>query len=376
MGTRPAVLLIDDGELDDVAALLVELGPTAVRTLPEDLVPGRGVLDGSLRLVIATGRRALGLPELPGAPTDPEPIRVAVVGASSRTLRGALQRVGFHYLVHRPVHPDALRLLLSRLLYRGPEKRRAERVAVGAPISFRAGLRRRSGTLVELSATGWRLLASVTPARGAQITVSFPDPDGGRTIAVRGCVLRVAILDRTREIAVSFGPQTDAARSRIERMVALHTAGPAAWAGSSLPDPDEPSGRRDQRRNRRGVYRKRVIALFEGGARVLLGRDLSVGGMRVESGGDLEGGKVVSLALYGSPLANPLVVRARVVRRGLSRESVLRFIDLDDAMRDLLAKLVAEQPEIESLGPERGASKRTVVTTLFGEGHAQDVAKT
>ena len=208
--------------------------------------------------------------------------------------------MGFHYLVHRPVHPDALRLLLTRLLYRGPEKRRAERVAVGAPISFRAGLRRRSGTLVELSATGCRLVAGVTPARGAQITVSFPDPDGGRAIPVRGCVLRVAILDRSREIAVSFGPQTDAARARIERMVALHTGGPAAWAGSSLPGPARPSGRRDQRRNRRGVYRKRVIALFEGGARVLLGRDLSVGGMRVESGGDLEGGQIVSLALYGS----------------------------------------------------------------------------
>ncbi|HBZ72304.1 MAG TPA: hypothetical protein DEP35_22250 [Deltaproteobacteria bacterium] len=64
---------------------------------------------------------------------------------------------------------------------------------------------------------------------------------------------------------------------------------------------------------------------------------------------------------------NPLVVRARVVRRGLARESVLRFIDLDDATRGLLAKLVAEQPEIESLGPERGVSGRTIVTTLLGE---------
>ncbi|HME72974.1 MAG TPA: PilZ domain-containing protein [Myxococcota bacterium] len=370
MGTRPAVLLIDDGELDDVAALLAELGPAVFRSLPEDLVPGRGVLDGRLRLIVASGRRALGLPELPCAPTDPEPTRVAVVSGGSRTLRGALRRVGFHYLVHRPVHPDALRLLLTRLLYRGPEKRRAERVAVGAPTSFRAGLRRRSGTLVELSATGCRLVAGVTPARGAQVTVFFPDPDGGRAIPVRGCVLRVALLDRTREIAISFGAQTDAARARIERLVALHRGGPAAWAGSSLPGPGTPSGRRDQRRNRRGVYRKRIIALFEGGARVLLGRDLSVGGMRVESDGDLEGGQIVSLALHGSSLANPVVVRARVVRRGLSRESVLRFIELDDATRDLLAKLVAEQPEIESLGPEGGASGRTVVTTLFREERA------
>jgi PilZ domain len=366
MGTRPAVLLIDDGELDDIATLLAELGPAVVRSLPEDLVPGRGALDGSLRLIVASGRRALGLPELPYAPTDPEPTRVAVVSGGSRTLRGALQRVGFHYLVNRPVHPDALRLLLTRLLYRGPEKRRAERVAVGAPISFRAGLRRRSGTLVELSTTGCRLVAGMTPARGAQITVFFPDPDGGRAISVRGSVLRVALLGRARELAISFGVQTDAARARLERLVALHRNGPAAWVGNSLPGGTS-FRRRDQRRNRRGVYRKRVIALFEGGARVLLGRDLSVGGMRVESGGGLEGGQIVSLALHGSSLANPLVVRARVVRRGVSRESVLRFIDLDEATRELLAKLVAEQPRIESLGPKRRTSGRTIVTTLFGE---------
>jgi len=87
----------------------------------------------------------------------------------------------------------------------------------------------------------------------------------------------------------------------------------------------------------------------------------------VGSGSDLEAGQIVSLALHGRPLTHPVIVRARVVRRGLARESVLRFVDLDDAKRELVVQLVAEQPEIESLGPERGARGRTVVTTLFGE---------
>jgi hypothetical protein len=366
MGTRPAVLLIDDGELDDVAALLAELGSAVARTLAEDLVSGRGALRGDLRLIVATGRRALGLTEFPCGRSDPQLTRVAVVSGSSRMLRGALQRVGFHYLVRRPVHPNALRLLLTRLLYEGPEKRRAERVAVGAPISFRAGMRRRSGTLVELSTTGCRLLAGVAPTQGAKVTVYFPDPDGGRAIPVRGGVVRVVLSEPSREIAVAFFPQTDAARARIERLVTLHRGGPAAWAGSPLPV----SAQRDPRRNRRGVYRRRVIALCADGARVLLGRDLSVGGMRIESGADLENGQIVSLALHGRPLTHPMVLRARVVRRGLARESVLRFLDLDDAMRELLARLVAEQPEIESLGSERGRTGRTVVTTLFGDGRA------
>jgi hypothetical protein len=234
-------------------------------------------------------------------------------------------------------------------------------------MAFRFGLRRRRGTLVELSTTGCRLLASVTPARGAQVTVFLPDPDGGRAIPARGSVLRVALAERMREIAISFAPQSERARARVERLVALHEGGPAALAGTSFGAAGSPAGLRDQRRHRRGVYRKRVIALFEGGARVLLGRDLSLGGLRVESGGSLEAGQIVSLALHGSSLANPLVVRARVVRRGLSRESVLRFIELDDATRGLVAKLLAEQPEIESLGREGGSFRRTLVTTLFEE---------
>ena len=232
MGTRPAVLLIDDGELDDVAALLVALGPTVVRTLPEDLVPGRGVLDGGLRLVIATGRRALGLPELPARPPIPSPFGwPSSARAHARCGERSNGWASTTWSIGRSTRTRCGSCSPGSCT--GPEKRRAERVAVGAPISFRAGLRRRSAPWSSSPPPGVELLASVTPARGAQITVSFPDPDGGRTIAVRGCVLRVAILDRTREIAVSFGPQTDAARSRIERMVALHTAGPAAWAGSS-----------------------------------------------------------------------------------------------------------------------------------------------
>ncbi len=366
MGSGPTVLLIDDGELDDVAGLLRDLRVEVVRVAGHELCE-TGRLPRAPRVVVATGRRALALDALPLAPDAPEPIYVAVVTGGSRTVRVALRRVGFHYLIHRPVHPDAVRLLFARLLYRGPEKRRAERVAVGAPVSFRGGLRRRDATLIELSATGCRLLAASAPARRAHVTLHLPDPDGGRTLSLRARVVRVSSSERganARVIAFAFDPTSDALRARIDRLVALHLDGPAAWAGAPMPGPAPTRLRHDPRRHRRSVYRKRVIALSEAGARVVLGRDLSVGGMRLEAAADLEHGEVLTVALHGAPLDGPLVVRARVVRRGVSRESVLRFIELDDVAREALGKLVADGPEIESLGPQSGISRRTVVTTV------------
>jgi hypothetical protein len=366
MGSAPTVLLIDDGELDDVARLLADLHVSLVRVAGHELHEAAR-LPPAPRVVVATGRRALALDALPLAPEAPEPTFVAVVTGGSRTVRMALRRVGFHYLVHRPVHPDALRLLFARLLYRGPEKRSAERVAVGAPISFRGGLRRRDATLIELSLTGCRLLAAAAPARRTHVTLHLPDPEGRRTLSVRARVVRVTASERgpaAREIAFAFEPAPDALRSRIERLVVLHLDGPAAWVGAPLPGAGPTTGRHDPRRHRRSLYQKRVIALSDAGARVVLGRDLSIGGMRLEAGPRLEHGELLSVALHGAPLDAPLVVRARVVRRGVSRESVLRFIELDAVAREALGKLVADGPEIESLGPQSGVSRRTVVTTV------------
>ncbi len=45
-----------------------------------------------------------------------------------------------------------------------------------------------------------------------------------------------------------------------------------------------------------------------------MGRDLSMGGMRIEPHPGLEMGKTLRLAIYGAPREEPFIVRARVVR--------------------------------------------------------------
>ena len=72
------------------------------------------------RLLIATPRRVdcVRMPE-PGSEQDGSLVRIVVVNEDSTTLRSRLRSAGFDFLVRRPVHPEALRLLLLRVLYRG-----------------------------------------------------------------------------------------------------------------------------------------------------------------------------------------------------------------------------------------------------------------
>ena len=107
--------------------------------------------------MIASARRAL---ELPTDLLRASAFRIAILDGESRIVRALLRRASFELVVRRPVHPAALRLLLLHTLYLGPEKRRTPRVSVGAPVHFRAGLRRHRAILAEISERGCRLLTS------------------------------------------------------------------------------------------------------------------------------------------------------------------------------------------------------------------------
>ena len=153
---RP-VLLLDDGELDDVREIL--------RTVTSEVLHLRGgmipeVLEPPEKLFIATSRRAVVAGNWPTHSPGEGPVRVAVVTDDSNTLRSMLRRIGFDLLVRRPFHPYALRLLFLRALYSGDERRRETRAPIGAEITFRQGLRKRNAILADLSPKGCRLLSA------------------------------------------------------------------------------------------------------------------------------------------------------------------------------------------------------------------------
>jgi hypothetical protein len=397
------LLLLHDGELADVKVLAESVGAQVFEATVPDASIEWDVLVTSARYAKSDG---LGR-------AREKSVRIAVLDRNSRTLRTLMRRSGIDLVVRRPVHPTALRLLLVHSLYRGPE-RRSRRVAVGAPVRFRAGLRKREAVLADLSLRGCLLLTRHRVRIGQGIVVWIPDPaTDGRSFAVRGAIVRELTSENGGEtgFGVDFGKVAKDIVPQIKAAVAAHLDGPAAGsrelvspaiaraasesatpldAGSTQPLSyknsgsvwreivrapadfeagveaelaSEEGGGDDRRRALRHAFAgRRVVALGEQAARVLIGRDLSVGGMRVERAPNLQAGQVLQLAIHVSAGETPLVVRAEVVRDDGERGFALRFCDLSTSAERYLAKMVGALPVLED---GSGQSQGLVVSEII-----------
>jgi hypothetical protein len=401
MQDRPSILLLDDGELDDVRELLGELGADACAlrggAIPETVEPPED-------LFIASARRALAASDWPSG-SGGGPTRLAVVAEDSNTLRQMLRRLGFDYLVRRPVHPEALRLLLLHCLFRGEEKRREPRAVIGREVAYRVGLTRRVAILAELSGHGLRLVADASLAPGTHVVVQFPGKLGG-PFSVNANVVRAherTSRDGRREwvLALSIDPGDKTGRKRMRELakalqggpLALTPPVPRAAAGprpeaprSPAAPPPEPEadldpsdldeaggagshedveGASDRRRHRRARFRRSVMAIDEARPRVLVGRDLASGGMRVDPDPALVPGQRLRLAVYGAAREEPLLVRARVIRSDAKDGAALQFEGLDAETTRRVEGLVALLPSVESLRDGEAGSVGTVVSEVL-----------
>ena len=395
----PEVLLLDDGELDDVASLLSDLQTRFERLRGGELrrdipIPGR--------LLVATPRRVGALAEhtaLRGTPN-----RVVVSEADSEGLRAQLREFGFDYLVRRPVHPEALRLLLLRCLYAGEEHREDARVVVGSPVSIRSGLLPREATLIDLSVGGCRLLSETPVPLGRRLRVRLPEPTPGKAgSCLIGRVVRVdpdggANSDSNWRIGVAFELRDQAERTELERCVAQYTLGPAsvqsppnpaeipgtqvgarrappARVGLSLePEPapqletggyEEEPDTAEQRESTRVEFARRVPAYGKSALRVLMGRDLSTRGMRVEPHAGLELGDRIHLAIYGDAEASPALVWATIRRDDGDAGLVALFDSVPAEVAEALECWVARLPAIESLQAGESQSLGSVLSEIL-----------
>ena len=82
---------------------------------------------------------------------------------------------------------------------------------------------------------------------------------------------------------------------------------------------------------------------------VLIGRDLSAGGMRIERHPDLHVGDRFTLVLHAPSLGDPIVVDAEIVRDDGARGFGLAFDPLASDAIETLEKFVACLPNVESL---------------------------
>lgn len=379
----PASLVLHDGELGDVCALLEHL---SLFYRERQGGARQDELGHRWDVVVATPRRMLEFrPEAPGS----DPVRIAVLERDSKTLRAMLQRAGIDLVVRRPVHPAALRLLILHCLYRGPERRRSPRVSVGAPVRFRNGLRRREALLVDLSVCGCRLLSGVDLEPGRKLNLQIPaEITGARGLQVDGSVLRSSPseLEGLRSIVVAFGRRSKRAGARLQDLVDRHSGGPAVLRKDALSAADlqreagpglggfrgsAQPGAEERRASPRREYVQHVIALGAEAGRVLLGRDISLGGMRVDAHPDLRVGDRLRIGLHLRAREKPLVVAAKVARNDGEEGFGLAFRDLSEEAAEYLRGMVTFLP---ILAVREGGADSGVIPTEILE-HQEAVSR-
>jgi len=392
-----SALLLHDGELDDLRPLLDAIGVSSVDRLGGILV---GDSDRSWDVLIATPARLVDL-----APNDLGRHRVCVCEGDSRSLRRMLERANVHFVIRRPVHPEALKQILAQALYSGPNNRRSVRRAAGQPIRFRSGWRARRGILADLSETGCRLLAPRESATGRKITIYVPlRADSRKTLSVHGTVVRSSLTDGPQEerhaLHVKFGKLSSRVALSLFEIIERFADGPAvlptrdtrtgavrramavaAEIGGSSVVPmvpnaitDEAVDRADEqlvdsqsegsenRSDPRLVYSARIITLGEGAARVLAAEDISSGGLGAETHPDAEVGDELQVAIPLQGEKTPLIAKVRVVRN--QGKLALAFEDLPPDSRERLHRQLNLLPEKESSFSEDEEPARVIVSEI------------
>lgn len=358
--SAPDALVIDDGEVDDVVAILQDLGADLQLKSP-DQVGNLSAWVPPNRLLVLAAERALAL-RLPLSRMPEGAVSIAVTDSTSKTVGTAIQRLGYRYIVRRPVHPLALRMLLRQGLCPDAGNRSAPRAAFGGEVSWRVGWRRRRGAIIDVSSNGCLLFATKRAEVGCRLKIRFPAQiERGRAFTVEGRVMRCMPLAQEQVVlGVQFESNSAQVAKRIQDLLAALTSGPPRQSqGSSGPieilerrREGEPQVQRERRQGRRAEVRKEIVALDPETHMVkytLIGRDLSVEGIRVEAHPSLVLNERVYLALYDSSDSEPLTLYAVVARDDGTRGCWLRFPELGPAARERVVQAVTDLPSVERL---------------------------
>ena len=388
MDSIPRVLLLDDGELIRIRRMLaeleVELEHLRGEVIREDLEEPRDVVIASVKRILAL-EGLVDLSALPG-----KPVWIAVHTQDFLPLRVRLRKLGVQFLVQTSVGSEALRLLLMHSVYRGTEKREDPRLPVGSQVDCRdAGGDPFAAELLDLACDGCRLLSTHPLKPEMALSVGLPSKlAGGEALTLPGRILRVEPHRGSERdlVTVAFDELSEEARellggilegkvigtvvTRLGDDLSEETASttmvqrPAPEpAQEAAPEPAAPqSGPPHPRHNRRVAYTRKVTALLGGGEFIILGRDLSIAGMRSEPLPEFPVGTAPELAVYGPSGAEPVLVQAVVSRDDGPFGTVFRFESVAGGDRKRLESIVARGAEIRWLSDgENGQDGEPVV---------------
>jgi len=320
----------------------------------------------SVSLLITNSRAALS--KAGGRPEAA--LHVVVYDQVSRTLRKVLERSGCDLVLEKPFCANTFHLVAAQALYAGPERRRGPRVVVSAPIKLQLDKRPRDASLVQLSLRGCGLLTEEEVTVGRELKVIFPkDLTGESPLEASGPVLSVAASDddpHLRSVSMAFRLMNGASRRVVAKIMQRNGAGselrPRTHRDTAARPPDPRPGERRGGTRRR--FTRRVLAAGTGISHVLIGRDLSSGGMRVRPDPDLALGDQLKLAIHSRPGLPAIMVKAVVARDDGADGVLLRFRDLPDSIAARLEQII-DGLSAMPLGERPGARPGTIVSEVL-----------
>ncbi|KPJ78872.1 MAG: hypothetical protein AMJ58_13000, partial [Gammaproteobacteria bacterium SG8_30] len=295
---RLRALILDDGDLVDVRSALRDMGMPFLEAEP-GAEPGSQ--DDEFPLMVTTPARARLLQANGRQPRHHLHLLVA------ERHRDPIDGIPCDFLVQRPVNPEVLRLLVERADYEGPERRRMTRVAIGIPVTQLAGDERHELVMTQLSTGGCGLVTAAPLPTEARIRLALPpELTHPRRLELTGRVLQsrqVTTADGPNfDVSIAFDPLPLGDRVTLRSLMA------------EQPVDFRPRRRADARGGppRRGGRRREIGAPGKL-ARVVIGRELSGDGIRIERDPALALGDRFDLALYCDGRREPIELRGRIV---------------------------------------------------------------
>jgi hypothetical protein len=381
----PRIMIRDDGELDEVRAVLDDLGLDWADGAKDD----PGALPS--HMLISSGACAIdSLRALRSQGAQQRLLHLVIVDRASRSLRNMLERAGCDMVARRPVHQTVIRLLTQRALFAGDERRQLERVAIGIPIKIKTGMIARTAVLAELSQRGCGLIMRSATEVGTDVRLALPS----KSTDVKALPLVGRVVGTQPNLTLEAGQHAAAVvfksltRSESKRVVAFmqsysvgHTgrlARPLGFQQSTrnarLQDADpapesapetqvSPAATGAERRSTpRGTFSESILARTSKTTHSLLGCDLSVGGMRVAPDASLGMGARLQLAIFGEGGVRPVTVIATIVRDDGEHGLGLKFSPLDSTEKARLQRIVDALDELS----DAPSGTATVVSEVLG----------
>jgi len=339
------ILIRDRGELTDVR--------DALRELEIPFIDGNvdGATSLPTHLLISYGQEAVqSLKQIAAQGPSHHFLHLVITDAGSRSLRSMLQRQGCDMVVSAPINKTVLRLLVQRALFPGIERRGSERVTIAEEIKIKSGILSRSVILAELSLRGCGIITKKASPVDSPLKLTIPAKlTGGGVLQLEGKVVGIRsgskLEAKQHTMAVVFANMSIRNRRLIQTIMTSHgfgkTGAISVSPGTLIEPAENPAIQRDERRAEpRHAFSGTVESHGPSSSHSLPGRDLSLGGFRVQTELNIQVGSWLHLAIHGDAGMPPIILAAEVVRDDGEGCLALKFSSVTNSIRKKLQELI------------------------------------